>query len=144
MKTRLKSTLAGLSLALILSIAADAQAETVWQTRYRSLGGQVLDSTVVLDDSGRFGTYETFDAFGNSLGGGTLQNVQYQNLGGQPLLRGNWSWNGGGSGNFTWRLNPTLDRFQGSYSAYSGGGGFWQGAYQDGFGAVGGGGPVKQ
>jgi hypothetical protein len=129
-------------LVLLTLVSTTSQADTIWSTSYRSLGGAVLNSNVTLDFSGTRGTYSTYDNNGNYLGGGSLTNVRYENFGGQPLLRGNWSWNGGGSGGFTWRMNPTLDQFSGSYSAGNGGGGFWNGRYTSGSGAAGGGGPL--
>ncbi|QDU94927.1 hypothetical protein [Lignipirellula cremea] len=129
-------------LTLCAMLPTAGRAETVWRTTYRSLGGDIFDAKVVINTNGSTGYYDTYDNNGNVIGGGELYNIKYQNLGQQPILRGNWSWKAGGSGNFAWKLNPTLDQYEGNYSATSGGGGFWDGELTGGSGgAAGQGGP---
>jgi hypothetical protein len=111
----------------------------VFNTTYQAANGQTLSATVTID--GNLGSYTSYDQTGRPVGGGTLSNLKYANLGGQQVLKGQWQWNGGGQGNFVWYLDGSLS-FNGNWSMAGGnGGGQWSGSLDYGQGQLGGGGP---
>jgi len=111
-----------------------------WRTNYVSLGGDTLRADVIIN--GTSGSYKTFDACGNLVGSGTLSNLQFDNLGGQALLRGNWQFQNGPSGTITWMLNKQLNSFDGSWSDNAGNTGNWSGTLSQGGGQLGKNGPL--
>jgi len=124
--------LATFLVALSTGLRVDAAAR--YQTTYQSVGGNDIDAIVEID--GADGTYTLND--GQQ---GTLSNLQLQNIGGQQVLRGNWSF-GGANGTVSWRMDGTLDNMTGTWKLGNQTGS-WNGSYLDGQGSIGNMGPVK-
>jgi hypothetical protein len=127
-----KATLAGI---LALAIAgSSSEAGAKYKTTYKSTGGAPVNALVDID--GDSGTY-TLDN-GQQ---GTLSNLQLFSLGGQNVLKGNWSFQGV-NGTIAWKMDGTLDTMDGTWKS-GGMTGFWNGTYAGGSGTIGNMGPRK-
>ena len=129
----------------MICLCDNASADTLWQTQYTN-DGNTFDVRVKLATGGTSGTYDTFDGSGNKVGSGTLSNVKYNSIGGQGVLKGDWRFEGNQSGRFSWAMDAGLDNFNGTwgFGNQGAGGGSWNGSFDSGSGAVGGGGPFKK
>lgn len=121
-------------LCVIFAAASSVEAGAKYKTKFKDFGGNTQNALVDID--GADGTY-TLD---NGMTG-TLSDLKLDNIGGQNVLRGKWTF-GNRMGKVTWKMDGTLDTMDGTWTSGNQMGS-WKGSFDSGMGSIGNMGPRK-